>query len=172
MSFHSYTIDGYGIEITSYTDKINAKSFVETLRSAPVTLARVKDYLLTLEPESNSDVSRGVDEILDELTTFSNDELVKRLEDYEADDYFVSGISAVIAEAMSEDENIPFTLCDDFYGNAYILIEPSYPWTDISAKEKALTKEYLDTLFTNWVSALCGTEISVKVDYQSVENGG
>ncbi len=173
MSFHCYTIDGYGINISDCIGAVQPKRFVETLREyAPVIMRHVEDYLSRLEGDANPNAQREAGEILEEVSTLSNEDLVNLFEEYEADDYSLCGLSAVIAQAMSEDEGFMFALASNFDDDQFILIEPAYPWYNGNIRYSQLTKEEADGIFVKWVSALCGPNTTATIDYHSVENGG
>lgn len=91
-------------------------------------------------------------------------------EDYmEFDQDYHLGLATILCAVMQENERITFFACDDYEGACYVLYAPSYPW-ELPEDEAGLTKERMETIFCKYVSILTNQEI--KIDYQSVENGG
>lgn len=119
MSYHVYTIDGYGI-----CDADNA---------CEVTKERI-EKLLALAPK----VSKRFHE------EFGTDYEIEDVDDYEADYSYIHGIFALLGDVMNEAEysdslyGVGFVMCDDFDCRQYIMYEPTYPWR-MTDREKRMT---------------------------------
>ena len=82
----------------------------------------------------------------------------------------MSGIAYIIQQVIEEAEDINLDIAEDFDGEWYVLLCPSYPWVKISKKQKALTVKKIAAVFQKYIDIL--TDYYVKIEYQSVENGG
>ena len=145
MSYHTYSIDGFGFSV----DEINTN------------ILRLR-RLLNLAPEFNKQIDKY----------FKECEVTKpELDDYlEYDQDCMSGLAYILQEVICEAEDINLIIADDFDGEWFVLLCPSYPWEEISEKQKSLTTEKTTEIFKKYISIL--TDSPVRIEYQSVENGG
>lgn len=145
MSYHTYTVDGFGFS----TDNINTD------------VARIKK-LLTCAPK----FKKQVDDYFEDCEIAEPE-----LDDYlEYDQDCMSGIAYIIQQVIEEAEDINLDIAEDFDGEWYVLLCPSYPWVKISKKQKSLTVKKIAAVFQKYIDIL--TDCYVKMGYQSVENGG
>ena len=148
MSYHTWHIYGYGIKVSDIeigtVDRLK-----ELLKLAPAYEKKVKEWLWV-----NDIREPAIEDILE----------------YDRD--FMLGLDTILKEVIQEAEGIEFTACNDFDDERYLVYEPDYPWylTNRSGEEKELTEEKIKEMIEKYVSIL--TDEDVKVDYQSVENGG
>jgi len=151
MSCHCWTIDGYGICTEGIvTTKERLLDFV---RNAPNFEKKFTQWLDDAYSEEELK-EMEVHEIIDE---------------YE-DDRGENGLAPIMRDVINEAEDIMLTSCSGFDGDHYLLIEPSYPWSELSEKEKSLAKEAAGAIFRKYVKML--TDKDVEASYWSVENGG
>ena len=145
MSYHTYSVDGYGI----------CTSAIET------TLDKVKE-LLTYAPKFEKEIEEYFKEWdIDDPT----------LDDYlEYDQDYFSDIAEILRGVIKEAEDVELTYADDFDGIGYLLLCPWYPWSHVTEREKNLTIEEVDNIFRKYVNIL--TNKPITIEYQSVENGG
>ena len=146
MSYHTWTVDGYGI----------CTNDIET------TKERV-EKLLQLAPEFNDIIH----------TWFKESGIVNpELDDYlEYDEDWNSGVAYLLQKVIEEVENVRLDIAEDFDSYYYLMICPSYAWTTLTKEEKELdTEEKVNDLFKKYVGMLTDNEITI--EYQSVENGG
>lgn len=91
-------------------------------------------------------------------------------DDYMAfDDAYDLGLATILKEVIQENEGLELTACDEENGTAYLLYQPRYPW-EMTEQDKAVTKEYLQGIFRQYVMIL--TDTPVETCFQAVENGG
>ena len=146
MSYHTWTVDGYGI----------CTNDIET------TKERV-EKLLRLAPKFNDIIH----------TWFKESGIVNpELDDYlEYDEDWTSGVAYLLQKVIEEIENVRLDIAEDFDSYYYLMICPSYTWTTLTKEEKELnTEEKVNDLFRKYVEIL--TDNDVTIEYQSVENGG
>ncbi|MDD4509360.1 MAG: hypothetical protein PHY23_00345 [Oscillospiraceae bacterium] len=145
MSYNTWHEYGFGI----CTDEIAVDS-VERLQA-----------LIHMAPEFEKEITEWLNEC--EITS-------PTIEDYfEFDDDYHGELATILQAVIKEAEGLKLCYCDDFDGRDYLIFLPQYPW---SANEgtKDMTEERLTEIFTKYVAVL--TDSPIKVDYQSVENGG
>ena len=146
MSYHTWTVDGYGIctnDIKTTKEKV--------------------EKLLKLAPKFNEDIQNY----------FKGSEINEPdLDDYlEYDQDYYSGVAYLLQNVIEEAENIRLDIADDFDSYYYLLLCPSYAWSESTEEEKKLdTREKADELFKKYIKIL--TEKEIDIDYRSVENGG
>ena len=146
MSYHTWTVDGYGI----------CTNNIET------TKERV-EKLLQLAPKFNNTIQ----------TWFKESEIENpELDDYlEYDEDWNSGVAYLLQQVIEEVENVRLDIAEDFDSYYYLMIRPTYLWTTLTKEEKELdSEEKVNDLFRKYVGIL--TENEVTIEYQSVENGG
>ena len=152
MSFHYYSIDGYGI-----CDYDNA---------CIVTKERI-EKLLTFAPE----VAQRFHE------TFGTDYDVEDLDDYESDYTTAKGGFALLCDVMNEAERsdsladgVEFVCCDDFDCRKYVLYVPTYPWRMSDRERRMISSGFIGELFHKYATILYG--MPPIIDYYTCENGG
>ena len=146
MSYHTWTVDGYGI----------CTNDIETTKEKV-------EKLLKLAPKFNEDIQNYFKE-----TEINEPDLDDYLE-YDQDYY--SGVAYLLQNVIEEVENIRLDIADDFDSYYYLLLCPSYAWVEHTEEEKTLdTREKVDELFKKYIKVL--TEKEIDIDYRSVENGG
>ena len=145
MSYHTWSVDGYGIctsEIVTTIERIE-----ELLKHAPIFSKKLHDDFLEWEIDEPN--------IYDYLG-------------YDCDYY--TGIAFIMKEVIKEAEDIQLDTAENFDGDWYLLLCPWYPWTPVTEREKNLTIEELDCVFKKYIHIVTDDELIIK--YQSVENGG
>ena len=151
MSYHTWTSYGYGICIDDI-EGVSMKSLLELVHQAPEF---EKDFLEWL--------AESYEEPIDELKI---DYVLENLED----DWCYKGIGPILQDVINEAEDLSLYIADDFDGVQYLMLSPRYPWNEITAKERELTREAMDKIFHKYLRLL--TDKIIDIDYQSVENGG
>lgn len=102
-------------------------------------------------------------------TYFDAKNIKPELEDYmDLDAEDESEIAFIIQEVIKEQFNIELAKISDYNGEWYLLFLPGYPWEFKTEKERAVTKEYLDVIFTETIRMLTDNEI--EIGFQAVEN--
>lgn len=145
MSYHTWSIDGYGFSVAR----------IET------TATKVRE-LLSYAPKFNNKIREDLME-----RGITN----PKLGDYLSyDEVWCSGLAYIIQETISEAEDIQLDIASNFDDEWYVLFCPSYPWSNISNKEKCLTQESLTKIFSKYIKIL--TDNQIYINFQSVENGG
>lgn len=146
MSYHTWTIDGFGIctnDIKTTKDKVES--------------------LLNLAPNFNNAIQTHFKEC-----DIENPSLDDYLE-YDTDYY--SGIAYLLQQVIEEKENVRLDIAEDFDSYYYLLLCPHYTWSNITMEEKKLDAiAKVENLFKKYISIL--TDKNINIDYQSVENGG
>lgn len=152
MSYHVYTIDGYGI-----CDADNA---------CEMTKERI-EKLLALAPE----VSKRFHE------SFGTDYEVEDMDDYESEYGCIQGGFALLCDVMNEAEHsdslcdgIEFVSCEDFDCRRYVMYVPTYPWRMSDREKRMISSGFIGELFTKYAKILFG--MPPIVDYYTCENGG
>lgn len=146
MSYHTWSTDGYGF----------CASDIQT------TVPRIQNLLL-YAPEFAAKLANDFKK--DNISCPTLDDYL----DYEDVDC-CRGIAYILREVISEAENIDIDAADDFNGNWYVLLLPSYPWAKISLEEMTLTKDRIKEIFIKYIKVL--TDVDVYIDFCCVENGG
>lgn len=144
MSYHVYTIDGYGI-CNDWEDCETTRDRIEKLLDT------------TCELEERFHNSFGFEYSVEEVEN-----------EYESDSGYM-GLFGLLCDAINEDSDIKFCVCDDFDGAYYILYTPTYPW-NLGADEKRITEEDIKRFLWKYTTILFGHPF--KVDYYRCENGG
>lgn len=145
MSYHTYSVDGFGFSV----DEINTN------------ILRLR-RLLNCAPNFNKEMDKYLKEC--EITK-------PELDDYlEYDQDYLSGLAYILQQVIEEAEDISLVIADDFDCEWFVMLCPSYPWEEISEKQKSLTIEKATEIFQKYIGIL--TDSPVKIEYQSVENGG
>ena len=145
MSYRTYSVDGFGFSV----DEINTN------------ILRLR-RLLKCAPNFNKEIDKYLKEC--EIT---NPELDDYLE-YDQDQ--MSGLAYILKQVIEVAEDISLVCADDFDGEWFVMLCPSYPWEEISEKQKSLTIERVTEIFQKYIGIL--TDSPVEIGYQSVENGG
>lgn len=145
MSYHTYSVDGYGFSVDDIVT--TAAKIRRLLLSAPAFDKEVRSELKDI----------GV--------------VAPTLEDYlEYDQDYNSGLAYIIQQVIKEAEDIELVIADDFDGEWFVMLCPSYPWENISKQQKSLSIEKVTEIFNRYINIL--TDSPVYIRYQSVENGG
>ena len=145
MSYRTYSVDGFGFSV----DEINTN------------ILRLR-RLLKCAPNFNKEIDKYLKEC--EITN-------PELDDYlEYDQDYMSGLAYILKQVIEEAEDISLVCADDFDGEWFVMLFPSYPWEEISEKQKSLTIERVTEIFQKYIGIL--TDSPVEIGYQSVENGG
>lgn len=150
MSYHSWTVDGYGI-------------CVDDIETTPEKLLKLASM--------DSDVLKDVREYLDEYFDgqgYMDETLTMEIFDELEGDYCERGVAYVLYHVINGN-GIILDYTYDYNGTPYILYLPTYPWY-MNDKDKTLTSEDVENVFRKYVSVL--TDKPIKIDYYSVENGG
>ncbi len=145
MSYQTWHTYGYGFS----TDDL-----------MPDTVEKM-EALLEKAPEYSKQIHEWFDDC--EITEPTVDDYLEFDEDYHL------GLATTLKEVITEATGIDLVSCDDFDGVKYLLYVPLYPW-QMSEKDKLLTQEELDAVFTEFVAIV--TDTKPDIDFQSVENGG
>lgn len=145
MSYHVWTISGYGIS----DERDDCTTTVEKVEDLLATTSNLKKQFHEF---------CGIDYSIDDI------------EEYEYEYSFGGmGIFGLLCDAINENEGIMFTACDDFEGIHYILYTPTYPW-QMNIVEKHINEEVIESILNKYTTILFGHPF--KVDYYSCENGG
>ncbi len=142
MSYREWTIDGYGFCVDDICP-CNKGNLLELIKQNH-KLSKCLEY----------DYQENLDEML---------------ESYEDDGGF-RGLAAILHEIINENEDIGFSLAEDFDSAQYIILEPHYSWSTISEKERNATKGEIDDILNKYIRLL--TDKKVRIEYQEVGNGG
>ena len=103
MSYHTYSVDGFGFSV----DEINTN------------ILRLR-RLLNCAPNFNKEMDKYLQEC--EITK-------PELDDYlEYDQDYMSGLAFILQEVIEEAEDISLVIADDFDGEWFVMLCPSYPW--------------------------------------------
>ena len=146
MSYHSYSIHGYGI-----CDADNA---------CKITKERVEELL-----ELSTDVSKYFHD------NFGDDYTIEDLDDYESIETCECGVFALLCDVMNDaDEGVRFISCSDYYNDHYILYEPTFPWYMSDIERNMQSSSIIAGMFARYAMILFG-ETPV-VEFYTCENGG
>lgn len=167
MSYQTWTTYGYGVCVSDY--------------EVPET--KVKEFLLQY-PEIHNAFLYFVNHPNERYNTISNPYPPTHPKEWEGDinsysqenlygfseDWSGSycGLASLLAKIIEEETGIPFSACDNFDGEVFLLYEPGYPWNLYEA-EKNLTIEQVDDILKKFMRKL--TEKEIVVDYYAVHNG-
>ena len=148
MSYHSWSVNGYGICTEDIcTDRDRLLTFI---KQAPIFDKDFKEWI------------DGFAEDPDDIT-------LEEMEEYE-DEYGYTGIAPIMSAVIFELENINLTVVEDACGVPYLLLEPAYPWSDLSPEERSLTETSARDMFVKYTKML--TDAEIVPGYQSAECGG
>lgn len=152
MSFRNWSTDGFGICVDNilHDVSLNVQKFLD---------------IAAMEPSVLEIVEKHIDEICKEEKISKDDFKIEWFDELEGD-YGERGLAFILYNVITE---IPVVYADSFDGDQYILYCPTYPWS-MHENERALSEEDVVKIFKKYVSIL--TDIPIKVDYYSVENGG
>ena len=153
MSYHTWTSYGYGICIDDI-EGVSMKSLLELVHQAPEF---EKDFLEWL--------AESYEEPIDEL------KIDYVLENWE-DDCCYKGIGPILRDVINEAEGLSLYIAEDFDGVQYLMLSPRYPWSEITAKERELTREAMDEIFNKYLRILTDNDKKIDIDYQSVTHEG
>ena len=79
------------------------------------------------------------------------------------------GLADILAGVIEELEGIRLVACDDYDSIDYLIFPACLPW-NFNNKERRMTEKSVEELFRKYVGFL--SEKEVKIEWQSVENGG
>ena len=88
---------------------------------------------------------------------------------YCSDSIDVTGIPAILKAVINDKEGIRLIGCMDGYDNSYVMFPAVLPW-ELNIKEKGLTIEKLDSLFSFYISKISNSNF--ETDYIAAENWG
>ncbi len=149
MSFVTWHFYGYGIKVDEIGEVSN-----ERLES-----------LIDLAPVFKDKVHKK----LDEMQVKDAD-----LEDYCDAMYRANldlaflGLASILKYVIQEAEGLELVACDNYDNEHFLIFTPQYPWR-MTEREKLVTEESLEDIFSKYVDILTDKEIDI--DYQTVENG-
>lgn len=154
MSYHTWTIIGYGISTDCM--QTTADRLREYISQSPSLESKMRAVMTNYE-------LADVDDILDA---------------YHNGDYEKSGcvdepgVAEIMADVMSETEDLNFTICNNFDSECFVLLEPSFPWL-MTETERLLTEDGLKAIFAKHSAMLTNQSLEeLGYDKQIVENGG
>ena len=148
MSYRVWSVDGYGICTDDIcTDRDRLLSFI---KQAPIFKEEFMEWI-------------------GDFAEDPNDFTLEEMEEY-VDEYGYMGIAPIMYAVINELEKIDLTIVTDVCGVTYLLLEPAYPWTNLSDEERNLTKESLSDIFAKYCKML--TDAEIKPGYESAECGG
>ena len=148
MSYNIWSVNGFGICTDDIcTDRDRLLSFIN---QAPVFEKDFKEWI------------DGFAEDPDDIT-------LEEMEEYE-DEYGYTGIAPIMSAVIYELERIDLTVITDVCGDTFLLLEPTYPWTNLSDEERNLTEVSLSDIFAKYCRML--TDAEIKPGYERAECGG
>ena len=149
MSFVTWHFYGYGIKVDEIGDvpKERIKSLIDL---APVFKTRLKEQL--------NEMQISDPELMDYCDAMQNADL----------DFAFLGLASILKYVMEEAEGLNFVACDNYDNEHFLIFTPQYPWR-MTEREKLVTEESLEDIFSKYVDILTDKEIDI--DYQTVENG-
>ena len=142
MSYHIYTIEGYGVRTTN----LPVPDTQQTINIATVCGKQLTQKIMGC--------------IVDGKINF---------DEYEGGYNCMCGLTAFLADVIYDLYNVQLTPCEDFNSEKFLLYEPSYPWT-MNASDAHLTPHLIDKYITNTIEMY--TNQKLDLGYFSVENGG
>ena len=148
MSYHCYSIDGYGINDDRISDSYPVENVKRLLDCAP----NFKEIVHNLMEENG----------------FDEDDYQSYIDISDSFDAPVTSILSIVREVISEAEGINLCVCEDFDGVVYLMEIPSYTW-DIPEGHRDLTPESVSEIINKYINILCGYGICC--DYLCCENG-
>ena len=160
MSYHAFTIDGYGICVDDI-GYVSTAALRDFIKKDPELYANVMSWLS--DDTSETKLILGDESFDDEAADLIMDE-------WESDDGLCTGLTPIMRSVILALENIDLVEAVDFDGVQYLLFAPFYPWSYTTKEEKSATQEGIQSMFEKYVGML--TDRPVKVQYYSVENGG
>ena len=143
MSYHMWTVDGYGV----YVPSVNASDLVKFIRQSPRVAADFQDFL-------------GNDVAIDDA----------ELGDFEeyGDACECCGVAGVIVAVMHDLYGIWFDAVIDINGDSYVVYAPRYPWF-ITKEDLSLDINKLHDMFAEQAGVLC---VQWNPDYHTIQCGG
>lgn len=145
MSYHTWHNYGYGICVDDIQEQ-SVQRLQALLKLAPKLDGKIRAWLSDLsvtEPD------------WDDYMEFDRD-------------YYL-GLATILQQVIEEADGLCLTACDDSNGRTYLIYQPRYPW-EITEKERDLTEDKLNELFSRYVSML--TDDPIDIDTQDAANGG
>lgn len=155
MSYHNWSTDGYGVDITDL--KPDKGRLLDFIASAP----GLKD-----------DIEGEAGMTLDEMR--KNDAIdCEDIYDYGSDSNArCTDLGDLIAYAAAEIDDILLTAVENENGDRrYVLFENRLPW-DYSARERSMSESDIDGIFMRYMDILADDPKNFRPMDLSVENGG
>lgn len=149
MSYHYYSIDGYGINDNRISDSYPVENVRRLLDCAP----DFKELVHSLMEEND----------------FDEDDYQSYIDISDHFDAPITSILSIVREVIFEAEGINLCVCEDFDGVVYLVETPSYPWS-IPERHRDLTPESVSEIINKYINILCGYGICC--NYLCCENGG
>lgn len=150
MSMRSWSVDGYGVEMTDIVKSVSAEKWAELISLAPTLQEKVQNYFDKHDYKSPYSYGDYIDYCCD------NNE-----EDY---------LSWLIADVIREKEYINLIVDADEDGNEYLLLESKLPWEVDTVSEQSLTPEKLERIISKYVGII--SDRKIELDYVSIEHFG
>lgn len=148
MSYNIWSVNGFGICTDDIsTDRDRLLSFI---KQVPVFEKDFKEWI-------------------DSFAEDPDDITLEEMEEYE-DEYGYTGIAPIMSAVIYELERIDLTVVIDVCGVTYLLLEPAYPWSNLSDEECNLTETALSGIFAKYCKML--TDAEIKPGYERAECGG
>lgn len=161
MSYHSWTVNGYGFEVSDIAD-ITLEKMRKVCENAPETQkAMLKEIRECFGMEGIPDK----DLVLDRTEV---DDFFFYLEP--SDPCVLTNFALYLRNAINEAEDVETMIATGYSGGEYLLLGPYYSWSKVSEKEKNLTQDDAESMFRKYLDIL--TDEDIVIDYFSVENGG
>lgn len=148
MSYHYWTVDGYGICTDDIrTDRDRLLNFI---KQAPIFEEDFTEWIGDFAEDPNDFTLEEMEEYVDESGNM--------------------GIAPIMYAVIYELEKIDLTIVTDMCGITYLLLEPAYPWSNLSDEERNLTEASLSDIFVKYCKML--TDAEIKPGYESAGCGG
>lgn len=174
MNYHTWTDYGYGFCIDNLTN-YSFESIRKLCELNKETLSEFEDNLY-LYLSDNTDMEyddADINALVQYANEFDNIDVDSFLDERHDDAYEGYGIGYYLKDVIKRNEDIELYACEDFDSNHYLLFTPAYPWSDISEKQRNITKEEIDAIFRKYVNIVTDNHSENRIfDYQAVENGG
>lgn len=150
MSYHYYSIDGYGITDDDLKSEIDVTRLMKLIEMSPELKKKFDEWF-----ETNT---YGL------TTSVILDDFCEHLNGY-------TGLMVILKEVIWDVEKIEFTISNDFDDVNYLLLEPAYPWYRPQKERYAdLTEEKVQEVLNKYLSVV--TDDKFDIGYYSCENGG
>lgn len=154
MSYHSWTIDIYGVAMEDIDYTVNGVLALANMTEK--TKNWFDEMLDGVNRENEIDLTAAVEQALDEYDCDSG----------------LYGLGGLLMDVINNTEKYYFTVCEDYDGNQFVGYEPRYPWS-LHEVEKNLSRENVEDIIHKYVEILTERKVvDNKCDYYSVENGG